>query len=210
MIPAASFELSNGTGYDIFQYFCQYYDVENPHTAGKIFINASSTLTTGELERETVDTLISTPGQGRWVSESIENSSITIDFLKNKVNLVGYTFATSKSRRFIKSWDIYGINKDRMYLLDSRRNSPLCSDLNDLEDGCNKDEEKSFTVETPGCFQKFRIVHIGRDSGETFFFSLTEIKFYGSVNPLFQCPTFLEKNYKFQSLFYCLFVVVLI
>ena len=208
MIPAASFDVSNGTGYDVFQYFCEYYNTGNPHTAKKLFINASSTYSLGELDREPVDTLISTPGQGRWVSDNIENSSITIDFLKNKFNLVGYTFATPRSHRYIQNWNIYGIFKDRMYLLDSQRDSPLCSTPTS-QNRCQIDDEKSFTVKNPGCFQKFRIVHIGFDSLLSYHFSLSGIKFYGSINPIFNCPTFLHKNIQLHSLS-LLFIIVLI
>ena len=198
MIPPASFELSNSTGNDIFQYFRDYYNVSNPHEAGIININASSTTPPGGYNRSTVDILISTPGKGRWASLDIENSSITIDFLKNSVNLVGYTFSTSHDVRFINSWDIYGIYKDQMYLLDSRRNTPLCSNSDDFFQ-CIEDDEKSFIVNTPGFFQKFRIVHIGQDSLSSFYFSLSQIKFYGSVNPVSPCSMFLERNQKTYS-----------
>ena len=209
MIPATSFELSNGTGYDVFQFYCEYFHVSNPHTEGKLSITASSTFQIGELERETVDTLISTPGEGRWVSESIENSSITIDFFKNKLNLVGYTFSTSNGYRFIKSWDIYGIYHNKMYLLDSRRDSPLCTESNSAN-RCITNSEKSFIVKNPGCFSKFHIVHIGLDSELTHYFSLSGIKFYGSLNPIFQCPTFLEKHSNIYSTYYLSFVLFFI
>ena len=207
MIPSASFEVRNGTGYDIFQYFSDFYKEDNLIAAGKIVINASSTYPIGEYDRETVDTLISTPGQGRWVSYDVPNSSITIDFLKNKFNLASYTLFTPKKARFINSWDIYGIFKNRMYLLDSRRNSDLCYPNPGNSSLCPNDDEKSFIVKNPGCFHKFRIVHVGRDSLSSFHFSLSGIKFYGSINPIFHCPTLFQKNSQLRTSFYLSFVV---
>ena len=96
MIPSASFDLENKTGYDIFTYFTDYYQIEDPSIDPKILITASSTfLPLGEQNRESVETLIFNPEQGRWASTNETNAYVTIDFLKNKVNLVAYTLSTS-------------------------------------------------------------------------------------------------------------------
>ena len=70
---------------------------------------------------------------------------------------------TSYPSRFISSWDLFGIYKERLYLLDKRRNSPLCSYSNDMG-LCKQNDSKSFRVQHPGYFQKFRFVHVGVDS----------------------------------------------
>ena len=202
MIPAASFDILNETGYDIFSYFREYHNVENPHKAGKIIITAYSTFyPLGEYQRTTVDTLISDPGFGRWVSTHEENTYFTIDFLSNRINLVAYSLFTSQSQRFISNWDLYGIYKDQLYLLDERRNSPLCSAPSTITPGyCSIDDHVDFRIKQPGCFRKFRLIHRGLDSLNNKYLSLTSIKFYGSVNPLFKYPTCKKAKHVFVSL----------
>ena len=188
MIAPASFDLSNESEYDIFAYFRDVYSTPNLHEVGIVSIYASSTMD-GSYEyynRTNASILISEPDGGRWVSGDSPNQSITIDFHKNSVDLIGYFFLTNLDVRFINSWDVYGILGNKMYLLDRRVDSPLCTTNGQ---SCAVFNNLKFRNKRPGNFHKFKIVHTGTDSGGTNIFSLSNIQFYGSVNSYFTLNT---------------------
>ena len=181
LIRPASFDLANYTsGEDIFSYYRQVYHTDNPHEKGVISIIASSTLSNITAQRDDVSVLISTPNGKRWVSEAETNPSITIDFKSNRVDLIGYRFTTHLGFRYISAWDLFGIEGSQTILLDSRRDSPLCSPFENKT--CKEPNQNIFRAQRPGSFHVFKFVHRGLDSNGDKFFSLTSIEFYGAVN----------------------------
>ena len=174
-IPPKSIE-TNEESEDIFSYFRSYFNIENPHNAGIISIKASSDYLFGEKNRTDVSTLIKGDDGERWVSDYEQNASFTINFHSNFVALSSYSIYTSATHRYIKSWDLFGINNKRKYLIDRRNNESICQGKK-----CTQDSNKTFSCQHPGFFNKFTFVLTGPDSLNNFLFSLTYLKFFGIV-----------------------------
>ena len=207
MIAPASFDLSNQTSsYDIFAYFREVYNTKNLHESEIVSIYASTTFPPGDSNRTNASILISEPDGGRWVSEIKPNQFITIDFHQNSVDLIGYFFLTNIGARFINSWDVYGVYNNKMYLLDRRVNTPLCSPSSS---SCQVFNNLTFRSNRSGNFHKFRIVHTSTDSNDENIFSLSNIRFYGAVNSYFlfqtcgiQSYVSLMRSFKFFIIFF--------
>ena len=181
MISPASFDLANETGYDIFKYFREEYSAANLDERGIVSITASSTSTPGPNNRTNASILISEPDGKRWSSWIGKNQYLLIDFHKNSIDLIGYSFLTNLGVRFINSWDVYGVVGKKLYLLDRKVDTPLCSGTCN----CNIFSNLKFRTQKPGNFHKFLILHTKPDSHDEDIFSLSNIRFYGAVNSYF-------------------------
>ena len=185
MITPASFDLANETEYDIFKYFREKYSVPNLNDKGIVTITASTTEALGDNNRTNASILISEPDGGRWVSYGRKNQYLLIDFHKNSIDLIGYSFLTNIGVRFINSWDVYGVVGKKLYLLDRKVDTPLCSGTMNCEFFYNF----KFRTQKPVNFHKFLILHTKPDSHDENRFSLSNIRFYGAVNSYFLFQT---------------------
>ena len=125
LIPGGYFYQKTPYSDDIFSYFRSYYKVSSPHDAGLISIIASSTTLKDVNNQSDVSCLLSDSKNERWVSQEEINASFSIDFYQNRVNLLSYSIQT-EALRYIKSWDLFGIDQYRCVLLDRRKNEPIC------------------------------------------------------------------------------------
>ena len=188
MIPSKSFDVGNGENHDIFWYFRDFYNTKNPHESHLITISASSTSGGSEYNKSDVSVLISETDNKRWVSEHFPNQSFTINFHKNYVHLIAYALKTQEKKRYINSWDVFGITQgNKSILLDKVINKPLC---NNESASCDKETIVPFRCQHPGLFNKFKFVHTGLDSNNELFFSLSQVRFFGSVNGYFEYKTY--------------------
>ena len=167
---------ANETGEDIFSYFRSYFNVDNPHEAGIISISASSSIISNTPNYSDISTIISNKNGTRWISQKQKNSSFVLNFHSNYVALYSYTIKSEARYRYIKNWDVYGINNNKKYLIDRRINESICTGLI-----CDEDTIKTFECDNPGFFNKFMVVLTGPDSNNQDYLSLCYIKFYGIV-----------------------------
>ena len=176
IIPSRYIEV-NETGEDILSYFRSFYNTTNPHEKGIITIKASSTFPGDGSNRSDASTILRGDDLTRWVSQSEKNASFTIDFHYNFVSLSAYTIVSIPGR-YIKNWDVFGINNGKKYLIDRRINASLCEDMS-----CSQEIVKTFYCQFPGAFNKFKFVLTGVDSNRENFLSMSYLKFFGIVSP---------------------------
>ena len=180
-IESNSFDVKNGNVSDVFSYFRDVYNTDDPSEGDYISIFASSTYPGTALNRSNVSTLISAPDGLRWLSRNETDAYFIIDFHSNQIDLIAYSIETAKRYRFINTWDLYGIEKNKTILIDRQVNVTLCEGAK--SDGCFNTTITPFRCKHPGVFRKFKFVHKGVDSEGDSMLSMSKIRFYGSVNP---------------------------
>ena len=204
MIPPFSFDIGDGNTSDVFSYFREFYNVSDPHDAGYITITASSSSSEGSSMRDYVSTIISEPDGFRWCSMNETNPHFTIDFHRNRVDLLAYAIETSATYRFIKQWDLYGVTHNRRVLIDRRENTTTCPSA--VYRDCDVESITVFRCSSPGVFSKFIFVGTGPDSHNQSILSMTRIRFYGAINPYISI-TLRHHNSFLRYAYFCIFLI---
>ena len=204
MIPSANIPISSNLKDDIFSYMRNYYQTTDLNESDLVEIVASSTILTGNDSQAPASTLISGIDGKRWVSYYEEKANFTIDFHSNFVDLRYYSIENNKSFRFINSWDLYGINYKEEILIDRQQNNPICD--TELET-CQENTIKTFKCQHPNLFHSFKMVHTSTDSMDENLFSMTKIRFYGSINAIYQCYTDQKCKIPISSISHLIYIV---
>ena len=187
-VESFSCDHSNGKGEDIFKYLRDIYETDNLHNNGYVTLVNSSSLYGDDYNRTDISTIIGDEDGKRWVSEEEENAYFTIDFHSNSVLLNGYSIKTSPERRFMKSWDVYGIeHNNKEVLIDRQEERIICEP--DSYNFCSVTTVTAFRSQKPGLYHKFKFKLTGRDSLGNYQLSLSKLKFYGTINPHVLCQT---------------------
>ena len=172
-------------------------------------ITASSTLEDRGSVQNVIDYSIdSTTNENTWISQDIENSSFTIEFLRTSFNLKSYSIQSRVDNiyNFPCEWSIEGSYDNNTWrLIDyHERNAELHPQGDKVIHWYCDDESEQY-------FKYFKMKHIGHSCVESneepsnYYFSMNKIEFFGNMR--FSC-TYIQKQYSIHSLSVLCYILI--